>query len=105
MCLAEEIEPGLTVGEFAVRLLLAQRSRRINCERKSHDDEGKADGVEMDNGEGVCSGICKEFTDDGDASTEDPVAEPDAFVRITRRKSSISRCMSTIRDESAASSR
>jgi hypothetical protein len=28
LCLAEEIEPGVTVAEFCVRFLLAQRTRR-----------------------------------------------------------------------------
>lgn len=30
LCLAEELEPGLSVADFCVRFLLSQRSRRHN---------------------------------------------------------------------------
>ena len=54
MCLAEELEPGLTVGDFAVRLL-PQRSRRIAGERRHEPRISPADGGaagSIDSGEG-----------------------------------------------------
>ena len=71
MCLAEELEPGISVGDFAVLLLLTQRSRRVTGERRQGEEDIAPSPIES--GEGHLPGIDAEAVEDGEAFAEESI--------------------------------